>query len=407
MDKRKNNNNAPTARPKKQAARARAAAVTTVARRAPAPPPPRAPAGASDAHGYARAKTGQMRGLTTYMEMILDPHRSADQACRYPDETIVPTGIVSLQDSISWQVPAPTGSEVAGTVYTALKWKTTTNDATTPTINEFPISVPSLLDTSKTPQTLGAQAYEQQNSWLNLSSVDRSLALGIRVRLIGLPNSTFLPSGTLYFLQYQNSELLDLYSGLVTAGESVARACVSAKKGFSCTVNELSKTDGVTVPYLPQGPMSFVFSDSRTSAAVNAGLYTPSTVVSANGGVLVVGFGLQEGQSLRIDYGHVIEYIPRAQAAGLIQTAVQPPSSAMRDAISTGAAAIQQTISGATNLSSIARVVAGGAMAAATSVARGVVAGFPGGPGVIRGLGAMAEGLGAPSWLRSAIGALA
>lgn len=338
------------------------------------------------------------------MEMILDPLRSTERAIRYPDETIVPTGLVSLQDSLT-HVSGPVLGGVPNTFYTDMKWKVVDDDPATG-VDDQPICTPTQLGAPR-----ARTRFNQQSQWLALSSVDRTLACAIRARVVGLPPATFLPSGTLYFIQYQNVEYLDLVTSLAVAGESAARAAIAAKKGFTCTVNEISKTDGVTLPFLPQGPMSFVFSDSNTSAAASAGvgsLVNPvrSSVVSANGGIIIVGFGLQDGVTLRLDYGSIIEYIPRATAAGLVQTAVQPPSSAMRDSISTGAAMIQQTISGATSLSSISRVVAGGAMSAAAQVARGVIAGVPGGPLVMGGLSAAAEGLGAPTWLRSALAAL-
>lgn len=370
-------------------------------------PVPRSGPSYADVTTYGQSKVGQVKGLTSYMEMILDPHRSAEDACRYPDETIVPTALVSLQDSITYSVPATTSvTQVSGTLITALKWKVTKDDSGTETISELPITRPQLMDTSFNPLQDSNQAYTQQGPWLTLSSTDRTLAAGIRIRTVGLPVSTFMPSGTVYFIQYQNQEIKDLVFGLSGQGESVARAAVAAKKGFSMTVNELSRTEGVTIPYLPQGPMSFVFSDSGTSAAANAGAYTASTVVSANGGLLIAAFGLQVGQSLRLDYGHVIEYIPRSTAAGLIQTAVQPPSSSMRDSISAGAAMIQQNISGATSLSSIAQVVAGGALTAAANVAKGVVNSIPGGQALASGAHALAKGLGAPSWLTSALNSL-
>jgi len=336
------------------------------------------------------------------MDMILNPMRSAEQSIRYPDETIVPTGVVSLQDSVSYQVGSIVGG-VAGTVQATLRWKVV-NDDPASALNELPIVSPKPLG------TLGGNVpYAQQAQWLPLSAVDRTLACGIRLRVVGLPPAAFMPSGTVYFLQYQNSEYTDLLASLSgLAGESAARAAVAAKKGFSCTVNEVSKTDGVLLPYLPQGPMSFVFSDTGSAVATGAGMAggAPSTVVSANGGVLIVGFGLQDGMELRFDFGHIIEYIPRAVAAGLVATAVQPPSAVLRDGISTGAAMIQQHLGGATTLSSIARVVVGGASAAAAAVARGVVASTPGAPLIARGLSAAAESLGAPAWLRSALATL-
>jgi len=94
--------------------------------------------------------------------------------------------------------------------------------------------------------------------------------MGIRTRLVGLPTSTFLPSGTLYFLRIQEAELSATLAAL-DVSETAAIQAVTAGKGFSMTVNELSKLDGVILPFLPQGPMSFVFSDNNSVAAAAAG----------------------------------------------------------------------------------------------------------------------------------------
>jgi len=68
------------------------------------------------------------------------------------------------------------------------------------------------------------------------------------------------------------------------------------------TVNELSKLDGVILPFLPQGPMSFVFSDKDSLPAAAAGTsVSGSTVVSANPVLLIVGYGLEAGLKLRFD----------------------------------------------------------------------------------------------------------
>lgn len=342
---------------------------------------------ASVASGRAAALTGK---ISPYLSMVMDP-LAKDKGCRYPDETIVPTGMVHLAYSTTYTVP-PTASTLA----TGLRWKCCQDAPGGPDTN--PIFPPG-------PVGLGPAFVDYgtpQSTWAPLSSVDRTLAAGLRIRVIGLPQSTFLPSGTLYFLQMQSVEAYP-------STEAAAIQAVTAGKGFAVTVNELSKTEGVILPYLPQGPMSFVFSDTNADAPASAGSPfggPPSTVVSANGYLFVVGFGLQEGQSLRIDYAHHIEYIPRATAAGLIATKVEPPSTEARDSISRGAQLIQTSLAGATSLSKI-KVLTDGGSSIVNSLAKMAVGMVPGGSALARGSSMVASALGAPSWLTSALSALA
>jgi len=341
---------------------------------------------ASIASGRAAALQGK---VAPYLAMVLDPH-SKDKGARYPDETIVPTGLNHLAASASYTIP-----DGGSTFVTGLRWKCSRDTPggadTAPILTAAPTYGSGDWSEYGTPQT----------TWASLSAVDRTLAAGIRVRLVGLPTSTFLPAGTVYFLQLQSIEL-----GSLPLTEAAAIQAVTAGKGFSCTVNELSKTDGITLPYLPQGPMSFVFSDTDSEAPVTAGSTSTSTVVSANGFLFVIGFGLQAGQTLRFDYAHHIEYIPRSIAAGIVATRVEPPSAELRDAISRGAQAIQSSLAGATSASKVQRLVDGGA-SAILPLAKVAMNMVPGGRLLAAGGAALSSSLGGPSWLTSALSALA
>jgi len=323
--------------------------------------------------------------------MVMDPH-SKDKGCRYPDETIVPTGLVHLASSLTYTVDANAATNGFGS---GLVWKCDIDN--TGGADTSPIWPPGAVGHAPGYVNYGSP----QTTWANLSATDRTLAAGIRVRLIGLPTSTFMPSGTIYFLQMQAIE-----RNSPPTTESAAIQAVTAGKGFSVTVNELSKSDGVCIPYLPQGPMSFVFSDTNAEAPVTAGGETASTVVSANGYLWVVAFGCQEGQSFRFDYAHHIEYIPRATAAGLIATRIEPPSSGLRDAISRGAQSVQSNLAGATSMSQVRQLTDGGAsvLGQLAKVAVGMV---PGGSLIAKGASVIADSAGAPAWLSSALRALA
>lgn len=345
----------------------------------------------------SRGVEASAREVGQYANMLLDPF-SRESACRYPDETIVPTAMTHLTSSATYSV----GS--SGTVLTLSRWKVTSLATTTvPTIY-----TPGALSTTPGVGPTSSDYGGPQDSWLALNAIDRTLAFGIRVRVVGLPTSTFLPSGTLYCLQIQEAEVNSIITALISVGESAAIQAITAGKGFSMTVNELSKLDGATVPFLPQGPMSFVFSDKNSVPAAGAGSgFAPSTVVSANPVILVVGYGMSEGQQLRFDYAHHVEYIPTIQAAGLVATHVQPPSSSAREGIARASAMVQDKLAGATRGSEVASVVSNGSLGSfATSLGRAAIGLIPGASALVGAASGLSSVLGAPSWLTSALSAL-
>jgi hypothetical protein len=328
--------------------------------------------------------------------MLLDPF-SREAACRYPDETIVATGLTHLTTSDTFT------ADPTGTVQTFLRWKVTDFAATAvPTVSlPTPFGAPVRYADYGSPQA----------SWLALDSIDRTLAMGIKARVVALPTSTFLPSGTLYFLQVQEAELNSTFVALA-AGEAAAIQAVTAGKGFSMTVNELSKMDGVVLPFLPQGPMSFVFSDRNSIPAATAGTVAgTSSVVSANPIIVVVGYGLESGLKILFDYAHHVEYVPTTAAAGLIATAVEPPSAAAREGIAKASAIVQSHISGSTSGKEVAPLLSGGDLGGLVGRLGKMAIGATGLGGLVSPLASagasVARGLGAPAWLSSALASLA
>lgn len=287
------------------------------------------------------SRTASLREASDYLQMLVDPF--SPKGHRYPDETIVPTALIRFSASTTYTVDA---AAAASGFNATLCWKLRTafngpggfdSTFTYPTTNG---NIPTYRD-------YGAP----QASWAAISTIDRTLACGIRVRHIGLPVSTFVPSGTLYFLQTQVGESTGAYST-----ESACIQAVTAMKGFSLTCAELSRLGGaVHIPYLPQGPMSYVF-----SAPTNAASGFPDNVntiadqsVAANGNLFVIGFGLQAGVILRIDYAHHAEYIPGLAAAGLVETKVEMPSVDTREKIAHGTSTVLRTIGGGTSAASL------------------------------------------------------
>jgi hypothetical protein len=328
--------------------------------------------------------------------MLLDPF-SVSKGHRYPDETIVPTALVNLRRSDTYTVGA------GGTVGTALHWKLR---AATGGVYVGTVAPPGTSFSAGEAAGVVSDYGTAQSSWSALTTVDRTLACGVRVRLVGLPTSTFLPSGTLYFLQIQSLE----YTGATFDTEAECIQAVTARRGFSITANELSKMDGAIAPYLPQGPMSFVFSDKDAPGASFSAVFAGAGggAVSANGAVVVVGFGLQPGSVLRFDYCHHVEYIPSIPSAGLLEVAVEPPSAAARDGMARAAQIVQTNTMGRTDAASLKPFVGSGSTlgSIAAAVGKMAVSAIPGGSMIVKGASAIADTLGAPAWLKSAISSL-
>jgi len=251
--------------------------------------------------------------------------------------------------------------------------------------------------------------------------VDRTLACGINVKITGLPPNTFLPAGVIYFLQLQEYEFAGLL-GSSPASESLFINAVAAGKGFSFTLNELQKMDGATLPYLPQGPMSYTFSDldayapwgsGQMSGATNgsgASAGTSSGVMSAQPRLVVVGFGVPQGLELTVKYVHHLEYIPTVAASGLIKTEVCSPSMETREGIAKAAQMVQSHLAGRTSARDVAQIVsptASGLAGIATGLGRAAVGMIPGASVFVRGAQALSQGLGAPKWLTSVLSSLA
>ncbi len=279
----------------------------------------------------AWGRKGGLRASGEYLQMLVNPFVQNGQ--RYPDETIVPTALVHFNASQTWTVNA---SAAAGGFYTYLNWKVRTAG-----VSDATFVGPTAFGGAVTTRDYGTP----QSQWAALSSVDRSLALGLRVRHVGLPVSTFVPSGTLYFLQLQAGE----QPSSVYNSETGCIAAVAARKGFSMTCAELSRLGNcVHIPYLPQGPMSYVFSNQVDAASGFPDAVTNQSV-APNNMICCIGFGLQEGCILRFDYAHHVEYIPTSAAAGLVEARVQTPSVADRERIAEGANKVIQVIAGGTS----------------------------------------------------------
>ncbi len=287
------------------------------------------------------SKLGSRRVATPYFRMVINPFDGEGQ--RYPDESIVPTGLVHLQTSSTFTVD---NTAATSGMLTVLNWKVT--DAVSGASSHATFLPPWGIGSPSVNSDYGAP----QVAWRALDSIDRTLAAAIRVRVQGLPTSTFVPSGTLYFLQYQAGEAVGSFDT-----ESECIQAVTARKGFSISVAEVAKLGAVHIPFLPQGPMSYVFSQSNSypaSGFPDSPTGSPvSSVIAPNGGLVVAGYGLQVGQILRFDYSHHVEYVPKVTSAGLIETKVELPSSEEREKIAQDSQETLNKIAGGTSAADI------------------------------------------------------
>lgn len=323
------------------------------------------------------------------------------RATRYPDETLVPTSMVHLASSYTYTAPSdkPFATILRQKALMAVPMNPPSGGYNIGTIGLPSQFVPGSGQQVPDLWSAGLIDYGQaQKQWTPLSVTDRTLACAIRARITGLPTSTFMPSGTLYFLQLQSRDLGSVYADstmstlgvqttgddIMANGESACIRAVEAGKGFSVTVAELGKESSLHIPFVPQGPMSFVFSDTNAAGAQVPGGWAPylnqqgaadqapmSTVVSAPTTLVILGFGLQAGMQIRFDYAHHIEYIPSSGAAGLVETVTELPSHASREGISHGSHVLATSIQGQTTGSRIKAALENFAVTQGPALARG------------------------------------
>jgi len=307
-----------------------------------------------------------------FHRMILSPHERRT-GVRYPDDSLLPTALTHLTQGNVFAVPAGGSNFI-----TAIRWKAVIEDIPGNVIGPMTLSTGSLvyLEPILLPQTIPTTSVngfyskwtnygDNQLTWSALSNTDRTLAAGISIKPAGLPPSTFVYSGNLYWIQAQMEEAQDVFNNLTVTGEPYARQLVNAGKAFTVTADELNKArSGINLSILPAGSNGYAFSDTNSQAAAIAGAFPYSLIsasypaanpgtLAANGVVIVVGYGLDPGEKFFFQHSHHVEYTPRVSASGIIATKVQPPSSKNRDSISSGIAHLAEQIFGSTKLKDI------------------------------------------------------
>lgn len=320
-----------------------------------------------------------------YLKCLMQP---IDTPCgvRWPDETLVPT---STNKFISETTYVVTGTTFA----CGLGWKAIQKGAAAAFTGNGAFPAGSVWSTILQPQdapTLGLDSDygPSQATWATLSSVDRTIACGLRVRLTDLPPNKFMKPGKLYFIQYTPEEFPGVLAATLAANEPYFQQLVTASKGFTLTTADADAAGGVSHPFLPMGPNSFVYSgtdagfaagttNNATSAAVQQNLN-----VSANGGLWVIGFGVTAGTAVNVTFAHHLEFVPTVSAAGLLEPVTSQPDTMLRQDILSNIAHRSALIRGANTLKPLidAGLANPNATAGLAGAASGMVASVAGGP---------------------------
>lgn len=260
--------------------------------------------------------------------MVVNPFE-ASHTCRYPDETIIPTAVAAFNSAISYTVPA------AGNVIAALNVGLSNYSTTA---SQQPIFSP-VSFTAGTYTAAYTNYGTAQTTFANLACSDRTVAAGLRVKVLGLPASTFVASGTFYFIQADGgpSDPDTLYIN-ATTGETNCINGVLAGKGFSVAAQELLG-EGLHIPYFARGANSFIFKDvnlpDSNALQGTIGATNPLTagILQADPRLIIVGYGLQTGAILRFEYTTHVEYVPLPGSAGLTNNVVEHPDIVKRQTI--------------------------------------------------------------------------
>lgn len=278
----------------------------------------------SAVHGRSGGIRGASDQVSRYLKMLVDPYQKQN-GVRYPDETLTPTAMVHLTTSQTYTVPA------GATIVTSALQGKVLDVATNPTA--APIVQPSA---NTLPSALPLLDYGlPQTTWRGVDAEDRTLAAGIRMRVLGNPPSTFLTTGTAYCLQLMDDEARALiYNVSGVATEAACIQAVQSGKGFQMTLDEVYRRGGVSCPLLPCGPNSFAFSDSNAAASATDFAHPPTSgIISKLPTAAIFIFGTVAGTVLRFDYAHHIEYIPTPAGAGLLQVGRVASSAKARETI--------------------------------------------------------------------------
>lgn len=256
---------------------------------------------------------------------------------RYPDETIIPTAVSNLTNTVTYTA-------------TTAQWATMLACNAAPLPIYQPAAFTGAAGGGWSPSTVSFGA--NQTTLYGFTAATRVLAAGVRVRIAGLPTSTFMPAGTVYLLQLEadSSDAFTTYldQTIVGGGETAAINAVREGKGFCFTMQELVNSDGIHLPLLPRGPSSFLMNKPNLAGyGAGSSLNMPQPMLFA------VCYGGQIGTVIKLDYVVHHEFIPNSGAGGLLPVAVVTPDTQGRDSIHKSAAQLGNNIGGQTSFTPV------------------------------------------------------
>jgi len=331
-----------------------------------------------------------------YIDQLVSPWGSTPQ--RLPDDCIRPTSLAKLFANRTYTVGSSPGlffamhskpslySSTAGLDQSQIEGQLSSGALTSPRLVPTyryapgcilqPLSFTTSLDDgsqlSGTPTVVGPWGDDygtEQATLMSWVAASRTLAMAIRLRVVGLPTSTFLPAGKVYFGQFRG---LNTDTPLTEQDWTTAeRLGIAAHVSLDAVRQAGSKTWYV----LPDGTDKFRLSsffqpapglfragdiDSAESTDSNircfpayvspptSGYPSLSRLVVPYGGtasnqdqvaadetyyIFVACFGLQAGTVIEVDYSMTLEYVPTQAAPPGIETAVQLRNSSAVDGI--------------------------------------------------------------------------
>lgn len=342
----------------------------------------------------------------SYVEMLVNPWSGA--LCRLPDANIAPTSLAKFIKSRTYTCSgiAPTdGYDLYGinsrlacfniirTLDTAEPGYPTTGQTSAPyqyTPGPILSQVQMQLTGDKfkglsvltdNPSYPWGQDYgPPQSQTCSWTAAYRTLALAMRVRVVGLPASTFMAPGKVYFAQVRaNYSDLPITEQDYVNLERIGRAThvsldavrESGSKTFFAVPDSADKfvlsstfpmapgefdpknDDGLAVrqfpavngPFIPDNSYTLIpYQTATTNATVAAGsrnlVGNPTDAATADQTMilLMAVFGAASGVILEVNYATVVEYIPTGDAPPGVETRVQLPNSPAMDTIFAAAA---------------------------------------------------------------------
>lgn len=345
--------------------------------------------------------------LDRYVAMMVNPWGGEMQ--RLPDTCIVPTGLGKVLANRTYTISGTTSSKwvlfglhsrmsnysptsprqlgfqneyqvTGGVVKPYVEYEYVPGDILNPQLVDNPASIPTAM------QALGIGPWSddfgtEQSQLASFTAAYRTLAMAIRIRVIGLPSSIFMTPGKIYVAQVRcdQSDLPFSEQDFVVL-ERLGRASHVAldavreagSKTWFATPDGVDKFTLSSQFFLPGGSVDPYLFDGTATPGQNIQLFpaassmnfyplipklgivpysssqtigSPQNVTNADGTMMLfVGvFGATAGVTLEVDYAKVYEYLPQSNSPAGIDTAVQLPSSSGMDTIFASCAVLAQT----------------------------------------------------------------